>query len=100
VNWLFISGNRRVVTGGLVVAVYVAMVATTLVEPGGARRLLTEQNTVQMLLNTFLSGVILLVSIVVSINSLVVSQELTPIGNQHQRVVESWNFRKEAAEFV
>ena len=100
VDWLFVSGNRRVVTGGLAVSVYLAMLGLTLVEPVEARRLLTEQNTIQMLLNTFLSGVILLVSIVVSINSLVVSQELAPIGSQHDRVVESWDFREEAARLV
>ncbi|WP_327052626.1 hypothetical protein [Halomicrococcus gelatinilyticus] len=99
-NWLFISGHRRAVTVALAVTVYLAMLGLTLVEPVDARRILTEQNTVQMLLNTLLSGVILLVSIVVSINSLVVSQELAPIGSQHERVVESWDFREEAAQFV
>lgn len=99
-RWLFIEGNRRhvaAVLGGLVLAV---LVGFNFLTPIDVNRLLLETTTVQTLFNTLLSGVILLVSIVVSINSLVVQQELTPIGSQHERVIESWNFRTEAAKLV
>ena len=99
-HWLFIAGNRRVVTVSLLAFVYLALVALWLLNPVEMQLLLTETNTVQQLFNTLLGGAILLISIVVSINSLVVSQELTPIGSQHERIVESWDFREQAAEAV
>lgn len=99
-QWLFVSGNRRVVTASLLAFVYLALIGLWLVNPVEMQLLITETNTVQQLLNTLLGGAILLISIVVSINSLVVSQELTPIGSQHERVAESWEFREQAAEAV
>lgn len=99
-QWLLISGGRRVVTVSLLAFVYAVLLGLWLVRPVEIQVILSETNTVQQLLNTLLSGAILLVSIVVSINSLVVSQELAPIGSQHERVVDSWEFREEAAETV
>lgn len=99
-QWLFVAGDRRVVTASLLAFVYLALVGLWLVNPVEMQSLITETNTVQQLLNTLLGGAILLISIVVSINSLVVSQELTPIGSQHERVVESWDFREQAAAAV
>lgn len=99
-QWLFVAGDRRVVTASLLAFVYLALVGLWLLNPVEMQSLITETNTVQQLLNTLLGGAILLISIVVSINSLVVSQELTPIGSQHERVVESWDFREQAAEAV
>lgn len=97
-QWFLITGRRRSVALALFAFVFLALLAFSLLKPVDMQKLLTEQNTVQTLFNTLLSGIILLVSIVVSVNSLVVSQELTPIDRQHERVVESWNFREQAAE--
>ncbi len=97
-NWVLVEGNRRVVTGLLAVTVYAVLVALGSLWPFEIQTLLSEQVTVQRLFTTLLSGVILLVSIVVSINSLVVSQELAPIGSQHERVVASWEFRDRVAD--
>jgi hypothetical protein len=99
-DWFLISGKRRLVTLVLVIFVGASLLSLDLVWPFQFRDLLTEEQTVQGIFRTLLSGVILLVSIVVSINSLVISQELAPIGSQHERVVESWNFRTETAETV
>jgi hypothetical protein len=99
-EWFLISGARRRVALAFLVGVLLALLALNFLWPVEFQTLLTEEQTVQSLFLTLLSGVILLVSIVVSINSLVVSQELTPIGSQHERVVESWNFRTETARAV
>lgn len=99
-GWLMLSGNRRHVAFLLLVGVYAVLLVAGLLWPFEIQRLLTEEQTVQQLLNTLLSGVILLVSIVVSINSLVLSEELAPVEKQYQRVVDSWEFRTESAEAV
>jgi hypothetical protein len=44
---------------------------------------------------TLLSGVFLVVTIVVSVNSLVVSGEQTPLGRQFERIREGEQFRRE-----
>jgi hypothetical protein len=58
------------------------------------RRLLTETGAVQTLLNTLLGGIILLVSIVVSINSIVLSHDITSLSNQEERIGGVMEFRR------
>ncbi len=57
--------------------------------------LLTETEAVQTLLNSLLSGIILLVSIVVSINSIVLSYDITSVGEQEERIESALRFRRE-----
>jgi hypothetical protein len=59
------------------------------------QRLLTETSTVQTILNTLLSGIILLVSIVVSINSIVLSHDITAVETQKNRIEGALAFRRE-----
>jgi hypothetical protein len=86
-QWLLIRGDRRKVVVLFFVIVYTAFVAMTLAWPDFGQMLKPQNpNNLDKLFTTLLSGVILLVSIVTSINSLTISQELTPIGSQHERV--------------
>ncbi|MXR40559.1 hypothetical protein GRX01_04250 [Halobaculum sp. WSA2] len=62
--------------------------------------LLTDTSTVQTILNTLLSGMILLVSIVVSINSIVLSHDMTSVQNQENRVQGAIRFRRELGELT
>jgi hypothetical protein len=64
------------------------------------RDLIAERSTVQTLFNTLLSGAILLVSIVVSINSVVFSQEITDIENQRDRIDATMNYRKRIEQLI
>ncbi|WP_205254393.1 hypothetical protein [Halorubellus sp. JP-L1] len=74
---------------------FVAILAIGTVWPFGMQRLLTETAAVQTLLNTFLGGIILLVSIVVSINSIVLSYDIISIGAQEDRHRGTVEFRRE-----
>jgi len=94
-RWLFFSGNRIYVTAALLVGVFVTLVALGLVRPIEYRRLVTETNTVQTIFNTLLGGVILLVSIVVAVASVGITQELTSLGEQHDRIETAVAFRGE-----
>lgn len=55
---------------------------------------------VRPLLTTLLSGSFLLVSIVVSINSLFVSQEQTPLGRQFDRIRDVGEFRRDIESLI
>lgn len=99
-TWAFLGGNRRHVAVLLLAFVYGVLLVAGTLWPFEMERLLTEESTVRDLLNTLLSGVILLVSIVVSVNSLVLSEELAPVGNQHERVEDAWTFRARGAAVV
>lgn len=64
------------------------------------QRILTETSTVENILDTFLSGIILLVSIVVSINSIVLSQDIASIESQEDRIRGVVQFRNDIGQLT
>ncbi len=95
VQWLLLEGNRHAVTGALLTMTFVAILAIGTIWPFEMQRLLTETAAVETVLNTFLGGIILLVSIVVSINSIVLSYDIISIGAQEDRLRGTLEFRRE-----
>ena len=99
-QWFLLKGRRPVVTAVLLLAIFVLLVGLAVIRPLNMRDLLTKTNTVQTLFSALLSGAILLVSIVVSINSIVLSQEITDIESQQERISASMDFRRHIEEFI
>lgn len=95
VRWLLLEGNRHAVTAALLSMTFAAILIIGTVWTFEIHRLLTETAAVETLLNTFLGGIILLVSIVVSINSIVLSYDITSVGAQEDRLRGTLDFRRE-----
>lgn len=100
VRWVLLEGNRLAVTGALLTVVFVVLMASGALWTVEMQRLLTETSTVQDVLGTFLSGMILLVSIVVSINSIVLSHDIASIENQADRITAAMSFRYDLNELT
>jgi hypothetical protein len=94
-RWILLRANRLILTGSILFGVFVALLVTNVVWPFEMQSLLTETTAVQTLFNTLLSGTILLVSVVVSINSIVLSQDLTALNTQQNRVEGAMEFQEE-----
>ena len=97
-RWTLLTGKRAAVTGALLGAVF--LIAVSFVRPYGMRELLNETNAAKMLFSALLSGAILLVSIVVSINSVVLSQEITDIDRQQERISATLDYRSRIEEYL
>ncbi|HKJ60096.1 MAG TPA: hypothetical protein VKA37_12760 [Halobacteriales archaeon] len=99
-RWVLLDGNRYAVTGALLSLTFVAILAIGTVWTFEMQRLLTETQAVQTVLTAFLSGIILLVSIVVSINSIVLSYDITDVSAQRDRVEGTMEFRREVGRIA
>lgn len=99
-QWFLVEGNRLYVTAAVLVGVFLALLLATFLWPLGMQQLVEERAAAQRVFNSLLSGTILLVSIVVSINSIVLSQDLTSIGTQRDRVNNAVEFRKSVEELA
>ncbi len=99
-RWLLLEGNRYAVTGALLTMTFATFLLIGTLWTFEMQRLLTETQAVQTVLNTFLSGIILLVSIVVSINSTVLSYDITHISAQKDRIEGMRQFRRELNRIV
>jgi len=91
-RWLLLEGNRYAVTGALLTVTFASILSIGTIWTFEMQRLLVETQAVQSLLNTFLSGIILLVSIVVSINSIILSYDITHVSDQEDRIEGMMNF--------
>jgi hypothetical protein len=100
IRWVLLEANRMAVTGALLTFVFIGFLGLSTVWTIEMQDLLNETSAVQTLLNTFLSGMILLVSIVVSINSIVLSHDMSPLNSQGNRIHEATKFRRILSEFV
>lgn len=95
VRWVLLEGNRNAVTAALLSFVFASLMMVGSVWTFEMANLLTETPAIQTLLDTLLSGIILLVSIVVSINSIVLSHDITSVGTQENRIEATMEFRHE-----
>lgn len=98
VRWVLLEANRLAVTGALLTFVFASFVLLGTVWTFEMQNLLTETSAVQTILDTLLSGMILLVSIVVSINSIVLSHDMSSVSNQSDRVKGASEFREKLSE--
>lgn len=92
--WLLYSGSRLVITTLLVALLFVFFGPVGHLVTGGLGQTLSRHQTVVPLVTTLLSGNFLLVSIVVSVNSLFVSGEQNPLGQQFSRIQSVAQFRR------
>ncbi|MDQ2049824.1 hypothetical protein RBH26_04945 [Natronolimnohabitans sp. A-GB9] len=93
-RWVLFDGNREWVATALLATVFAVMLVLGGLWPVEYQELLAETTMVQTVFNTLLSGTILLVSIVVSIAAVGISQELTSLGDQSERVETIIDFQE------
>lgn len=96
VSWILFTGARPAVTLVLLVGVFGLLLTLALLRPVDIQQLLSDTNTLQTLFTTLLSGAILIVSVVSSISSIVLSQEITDIETEQSRIDASIEFRQRA----
>jgi len=94
-RWFLIRGNRYSVIIILLLFTFLTMLLVGTIWTFQMQQLLTESSAVQSLLNTLLSGIILLVSIVVSTSAIVLSYDITSLDAQSDRVEATMEFRRE-----
>lgn len=100
VRWVLLEANRLAVTGALLTFVFVTIMVVGELWTFKMQRLLWETSAVQTVLATLLSGIILLVSIVVSINSIVLSHDITSVETQQNRTEGLMEFRRSVGELT
>jgi hypothetical protein len=98
-RWIVVDGGRMMVTAVLLATVFGSLLVVSLLWQFRITDMLTETRVIQTLFNTLLSGTILLVSIVVSINSVALSQELGSLGTHLERTESAFQYRERLEEF-
>ncbi|MFC6716847.1 hypothetical protein ACFQGT_16660 [Natrialbaceae archaeon GCM10025810] len=93
--WLLIRVNRWVLTAAILVGIYVAFVGASILPLAQFRTVVQNQYAVEYLFSAFIGAIITGTSIVVTINQLVLSQELGAVGSQRERMTGAMEFRED-----
>jgi hypothetical protein len=99
-SWVLVDGDRRALTGVLLASVFLALAAVGLAWPRSVRAVLGSGDPVGTLFQAMVTAIITGVTLVVSINQLVLSQELGAAGDQRDRMAGALSFRSEAAGHI
>jgi hypothetical protein len=93
--WVLLGANRWVLTGLLVGGLFVALVFLGTIDPAPLRSAMGSKDPVETTFQGFLTAIITGVTLVVTLNQLVLSQELGAVGDQRERMEEAMAFRRD-----
>ncbi|ADD05847.1 uncharacterized protein Nmag_2283 [Natrialba magadii ATCC 43099] len=98
--WLLLRVNRLVLTGVTLAIVFVVLVVVSQTGLTPLREIVANQDGLGFFFTSFIGAIITGTSIVVTINQLVLSQELGAVGSQRSRMQESIEFRQDTEATV
>ncbi|MFC6825805.1 hypothetical protein [Halopelagius fulvigenes] len=88
-RWAFLTGSRRTLAVFLSASILLFLVAVGTTWEIEMETLVTETRAIQTLFNTLLGGIILFVSVVLSINTAFLSEESGPLRTKQTQVEDS-----------
>ncbi|MFC6724662.1 hypothetical protein ACFQE1_09785 [Halobium palmae] len=98
--WVLLSANRLVVTGALALLVFAAFVVFGTVLYPTFQADIQTGDTIETIFSTMLGAIITGTTLVVTISQLVISQENGPLGDQHQRMSSTMDFRTYTSDLI
>lgn len=97
--WFFLEADRRLVVGILLGIVFGTLVGVGYLYPPAENAIRTS-DSVDTLFQGLLTATITIVTLVLTINQLVLSQELGAVKDQRERMVGAMEFRNDVADVV
>ena len=91
--WVFLDADRRLVALGGLAFVFLSLVAVGVALPGPSREQLLSGDPVETAFQALITAIVTGVTLVVTLNQLVLSQELGPVGDQRDRLEGAMGFR-------
>ncbi|MCO8267616.1 hypothetical protein NKF06_13730 [Haloferax sp. AB510] len=95
-----LDADRRVVAAAPLVVVFCSVVVLGQLDPTPLRVAVESSDPIETLAQGLLTAIITGVTLVVTINQLVLSRELGPLGDQRDRMEGSMNFREDVADLL
>lgn len=97
--WLLVDAPRWLVTAGVLAAVVVPCLLVASLSPDAAV-VLRSADPVETLFQALLGATLTGVTLVVTLNQVVLSQELGPVGDQREKMDEAREFREAVAAHI
>jgi hypothetical protein len=98
--WLLLNGNRWLVTALLAAFAFVGLLAVSQLSPVSLTALMGEKEPVHFLFQALVTSLITGVTLVLTINQLVLSQELGAVDDQRGRLEGSLEFHEDVEDVI
>lgn len=98
--WVLFRANRWAVAAGFAVVVFLSFVLLGELTLGSLRSTMRSSDAVETLFGGLVGGIITGATLVVTINQLVLSQEIGSLGSQRDRMEAALSFRGDAADVL
>jgi hypothetical protein len=96
--WILLDADRYLVAGLPLCLLFVVLLVLGAVDPAPLRAAANSKDPIETLFQALTTAIITGVTLVVSLNQLVLSQELGPLGDQRERMAGTVQFRNDVAE--
>ncbi|WP_435333738.1 hypothetical protein [Haloarchaeobius sp. TZWWS8] len=97
---ILMDANRLLVAAGIGLFVFVALVFIGVAHPSDVHSLLSDGDPIETLFQAFVTAIITGVTLVLTLNQLVLSQELGAVGDQRERMQGAMEFRGDVADTI
>jgi hypothetical protein len=98
VLWLLLEADRRALVGAILAVTFLGLVLAGAV--GDLAGALGPRDPIETLFQALITAIVTGVTLVVTINQLVLSQELGAVGDQRERMEGSLEFRRDVEELL
>lgn len=98
-RWILLDGDRWLLTCALALGVFACIVALGALD-GNFRASVAANDPIETVFSALATGIVTGVTLVVTIDQLVLSQQLGPLADQRDRLDESLQFRREVESLV
>lgn len=98
--WVLLTANRTLLTGLLTSGLFLTLVVAGALDTTSIRALIREGTHIERLFQSFIMSLITGITLVVTLNQLVLSRELGPLGEQHTRMSGAVDFQQYVEEFT
>jgi hypothetical protein len=97
-QWVLLDGNRWLVAGAIAMATFLALLALGSLDPSSLPQALRRADPVETAFAALSTAIVTGVTLVVTIDQLVLSQQLGPLGEHRDRLDDSIEFRREVED--
>lgn len=97
---LLLTTNRWILTISILLGIFLALIGLSYLGTSPLRSIVDNQGGLHFLFSAFIGAIITGTSIVVTINQLVLSQELGAVGKQQSRMQNSMDFRQDVEKNI
>jgi len=98
--WVLMDANRWVLAGVMLVGFFLALVVLGVADPSPLQRSVATSDPLETVFQAFITAIVTGVTLVVTFNQLVLSQEQGPLGDQRDRMQGAMAFREDVEAVV